>query len=120
MDSQYPVHHRFVFRAVNDVACRDYGLDFKVGDEIDCYEVFKNGPEIVREAFGQAGLKELGSWTAPSGTFREFSLPSSTSDFELIRMQTSIFLHIRSFDEMVDRLWRKISGGRFLCFRKVW
>jgi len=73
LNPQLPIHHRFVFRSVKDIKCVEYDLEFKAGDEIDCYEVFKNGPDVVRKAFVQAGLKEVGFWTAQSGTFRKSS-----------------------------------------------
>jgi uncharacterized SAM-dependent methyltransferase len=70
MNPQYPIYHRFIFRATKPVKCKEYGFEFQEGEEIDCYEVFKNGPDIIREAVSQAALKEVSSWTAPSGTFR--------------------------------------------------
>ncbi|PVH86313.1 hypothetical protein DL98DRAFT_601976 [Cadophora sp. DSE1049] len=69
LDPQYPIHHRFVFRAVRLVQCEAVQLEFGVGEEIDCYEVFKNGPDILRRAFAMANLSEIGNWTAPSGSF---------------------------------------------------
>ena len=82
MDPEYPIHHRFIFRALRNVRCDGYDLEFEEGGEIDCYEVFKNGPDILRKAFDLAGLEEVSSWTALSGTFRNSSM-SIPSKFRL-------------------------------------
>jgi len=62
-----PVMHRFVFRALREVVCRPLGLEFAAGDEIDCYEAFKYGPETMRKQYDRTGLKEIATWKAPSG-----------------------------------------------------
>jgi uncharacterized SAM-dependent methyltransferase len=60
------IMHRFVFRARREVSCAALYLHFKAGEEIDCYEAFKYGPETMRRQFALNGLKEIGIWTSPS------------------------------------------------------
>ena len=60
-----PVIHTFIFRARRDVACPELGLTFLRGDEINCFEAFKYGPERMRAQFAAAGLKEIATFEAP-------------------------------------------------------
>ena len=64
-----PIRHKFVFRAVKEVRCKDLELVFAKGDEIDCYEVFKYGPEVMAQQFSAAGLQEIAHFKSSSGTF---------------------------------------------------
>lgn len=68
-----PVMHRFVFRARKDVICLTLGLTFEVGDEIDCYEAFKYGPETMRKQFARTNLEEIATWISPSKRIRKFA-----------------------------------------------
>ena len=43
------------------------------GDTIECYEGTKNGPEIMRDQFSLAGLREVESWASPSGRICKWS-----------------------------------------------
>lgn len=61
-----PLVHRFVLRAVNDVVFEEAGINFKKGDEIECYEGFKQDLETMRRQFTEAGLLELGMWESAS------------------------------------------------------
>jgi hypothetical protein len=44
-----PLSHCFVLRAVNDVKYEPAGIHFAAGDEIECYEDFKQSPAIMRQ-----------------------------------------------------------------------
>lgn len=61
-----PITHRFVLRAKRHTSCPAIGLSMSTGEEIDCYEVFKYSPELMRKQFSEAGLEEQTCWKAPN------------------------------------------------------
>lgn len=60
-----PTLHRFVLQAKHDVQCPTRELTFRQGEEIDCYEGFKYGPDEMAKQFQAAGLKEHAHWKSP-------------------------------------------------------
>lgn len=64
-----PVTHKFVFQAIRDVVCEQLCLKFAKGDKIDCFEVFKYGPNDMSKQFAATGLKELLALKAPNANF---------------------------------------------------
>lgn len=76
-----PVTHKFVFRARRDVVCEELDLRFVMGDEIDCYEVFKYGPEQMRAQFAAVGLEEIATFKAPCEPFCKHHLLKSLASY---------------------------------------
>lgn len=73
MEPDYPIYHRFEFHALRDVRCDALQLELRADHVIKCYEVFKNGPDVIKRAVHGSGLQEVDRWTASSGTFRTSS-----------------------------------------------
>jgi uncharacterized SAM-dependent methyltransferase len=81
-----PLMHRWVIRAKRDVIDSSLGLAFEPGDEIDCYEAFKYGPEVMHRQFAQAGLEVVATWKAPSALickYHQYGLPDDGSRLPL-------------------------------------
>lgn len=81
-----PITHKFVFRALCDVVCPGLDLRFDKGDEIDCYEVFKYGPDEMRKQFAAAGLVEITAFKAPQAPFCKHD---STASCPLVGLSVS-------------------------------
>ncbi|KAJ1679998.1 hypothetical protein EV182_000899, partial [Spiromyces aspiralis] len=60
-----PTMHRFVLQAKHTIECPTSNVTFRQGDEIDCYEGFKYGPEEMAEQFKVAGIHEYARWKGP-------------------------------------------------------
>jgi uncharacterized SAM-dependent methyltransferase len=73
-----PDMHRFVLRARNDISCPELDLTISQGEEIDCYEAFKYGPEMMRRQFGETGLQEIACWKASNSNICELISPASS------------------------------------------
>lgn len=85
-----PIMHRFAIRAKRDITYDPLGLKFSEGDEIDCYEAFKYGPDIMRQQFERVGFEELAIWKAPSAPIcksRSTCFPRRQVILMLIRWQ---------------------------------
>ncbi|KAK3342139.1 DUF323 domain-containing protein [Lasiosphaeria hispida] len=63
-----PVAHRFILKAVRDVDSAAPGIRFKAGDEIECYEGYKQTPELVHRQLEESSLDEIKMWQSPSGS----------------------------------------------------
>lgn len=63
--TQNPTMHRFVLQAKHEVKCPMTDVTLLQGEEIDCYEGFKYGPEEMTEQFKAAGLREYARWRGP-------------------------------------------------------
>ena len=57
--------HRFALQAKHVIECPRNDVVFQEGEEIDCYEGFKYGPEEMAQQFRAAGLKEYARWKGP-------------------------------------------------------
>lgn len=68
-----PTMHRFVLRANQTVHCQGMDVDFGQGEEVDCYEGFKYGPEEMAKQFQAAGLVEYARWKCPEDDICEFA-----------------------------------------------
>ncbi|KAF7865354.1 hypothetical protein EAF04_006331 [Stromatinia cepivora] len=62
---QSPTMHRFVLQAKHNIQCPIKDVTLCQGDEIDCFEGFRYGPEEIAEQFKAAGLREYARWKAP-------------------------------------------------------
>jgi uncharacterized SAM-dependent methyltransferase len=71
-----PTMHRFVLQAKQTIQCEPMGVTFHQGEEIDCYEGFKYGPEVMAKQFQQAGLREYARWKCPDDDICKPSRPS--------------------------------------------
>ncbi|CCT76195.1 uncharacterized protein FFUJ_14172 [Fusarium fujikuroi IMI 58289] len=60
-----PTMHRFVLKANQGIECPTMNVKFREGDEIDCYEGFKYGPEDMARQFKAAGIREYARWKGP-------------------------------------------------------
>ncbi|OAL53589.1 hypothetical protein IQ07DRAFT_640639 [Pyrenochaeta sp. DS3sAY3a] len=74
--SRNPTMHRFVLRAKRDVECPVGGVVMWKGEEIDCYEGFKYGPEEMARQFEAAGLREYARWKGPDDDIYQYLLGS--------------------------------------------
>lgn len=63
--TQNPTMHRFVLQAKHTIQCPMRDVTLLQGDEIDCYEGFKYGPEEMAKQFKAAGLREYARWKGP-------------------------------------------------------
>jgi hypothetical protein len=60
-----PMMHRSVLQAKQTIQRPMRDVTFRHGDEIDCYEGFKHGPEEMAKQFKAAGLREYARWKGP-------------------------------------------------------
>ncbi|KAK5453479.1 hypothetical protein LTS15_006664 [Exophiala xenobiotica] len=74
MEKGPPLKHKFTFRARHNVICEPLKINISAGDEIDCYDVYKYGPDILRQQFLAASLTEVASFKAPHAPFYEYLL----------------------------------------------
>ncbi|OQV03214.1 putative methyltransferase domain-containing protein [Cladophialophora immunda] len=72
-----PLMHRFVIRAIRDVACPPLNLELPAGTEIDCYEGFKYSPDFMRRQFAESGFHEVACWKAPRAQIYQYLLVPS-------------------------------------------
>jgi len=63
--TQKPTMHRFVLQAKHDIEIPMRDVTIHGGEEIDCYEGFKYGPEEMAQQFEAAGLRECARWKGP-------------------------------------------------------
>ncbi|KAI4864750.1 DUF323 domain-containing protein [Hypoxylon rubiginosum] len=60
-----PTMHRFILQAKHTIQCPMRDVTLRQGDEIDCYEGFKYGPEEMAKQFKAAGIREYARWKGP-------------------------------------------------------
>ncbi|KAM0287362.1 hypothetical protein ACHAO9_007766 [Fusarium lateritium] len=75
-----PTMHRFVLQAKHTVQCPVGEGTLLQGEEIDCYEGFKYGPEEMAAQFKAAGIREYARWKGPYDDIYQYLLGSADSD----------------------------------------
>jgi uncharacterized SAM-dependent methyltransferase len=63
--TQNPTMHRFVLQAKHTIQCPMRDMTLRRGDEIDCFESFKYGPEEMGRQFEAAGIRVYARWKGP-------------------------------------------------------
>ncbi|PPJ60544.1 hypothetical protein CBER1_11290 [Cercospora berteroae] len=81
-----PHVHIFVLQAMRDVRCPVLGLNFSKGQQIDCYEAFKYGPNVMRQQFADAGFKEKAFWKAPNCDIYQYLITAPSGETTILRM----------------------------------
>jgi uncharacterized SAM-dependent methyltransferase len=89
-----PTVHRFVLQAKQTVQCDGMKITFHKGEEVDCYEGFKYGPEEMAKQFEAAELVEHARWKCPDADIRKLESKYINCSLADIEAKISISLEL--------------------------
>lgn len=116
-----PHVHIFVLQAICEVCCPVLDLKFSKGQQIDCYEAFKYGPNVMRQQFADAGLKEKAFWKAPNCDICKFDRLVHVVRLTLVLDQ--YLITAQSGETTVLRTWMHVAQEKLRklreCFREA-